>query len=83
MVNKFKERLRVDKNSSADPDMPKDMLQLCIEGASNHKAAGASLVIITPDKTLLEKVVTLGFLASNNEVEYDALLAGLRMAKEL
>ncbi|CAL9019173.1 unnamed protein product [Prunus brigantina] len=69
MVNKFKKSLRADETSSADPDMPKDMWQLCVEGASNHKEVGSSLIIITPDETLLKKVVTLGFLASNNEVE--------------
>ncbi|XP_020421432.1 uncharacterized protein LOC109949728 [Prunus persica] len=53
------------------------------DGASNHKGSGAGVVIITPDGTLLEQAITLGFSASNNEAEYEALLAGLRLAKEL
>ncbi|KAM1111386.1 hypothetical protein ACFX19_010660 [Malus domestica] len=32
---------------------------------------------------MLEHMITLCFKASNNEVEYEALLAGLRMAKDL
>ena len=32
---------------------------------------------------MLEQAITLGFKASNNEVEYESLLAGLRMAKDL
>ncbi|KAM2402807.1 hypothetical protein ACFX1X_030639 [Malus domestica] len=32
---------------------------------------------------MLEQAFTLGFKASNNEAEYEALLAGLRMAKDL
>ncbi|KAM1885356.1 hypothetical protein ACFX14_038050 [Malus domestica] len=32
---------------------------------------------------MLEKAITLGFKTSNNEAEYEALLAGLRMAKDL
>ncbi|CAL2226480.1 unnamed protein product [Prunus armeniaca] len=57
------------------------MWQLRVDGASNQKGAGAGVVIITPDGTLLEQAITLGFPASNNEAEYEALLAGLRLAK--
>ena len=31
----------------------------------------------------MEQAITLGFLASNNEAEYEALLTGIRLAKEL
>lgn len=59
------------------------MWQLHVDIASDHKGDGAGVVIITLDGTLLEQVITLGFPASNNEVEYQTLLAGLRLAKEL
>lgn len=59
------------------------MWQLRVDGASNQKEAGAGVVITTMDRTLLEQAITLGFPASNNEAEYEALLAGLRLAKEL
>ncbi|CAL8167913.1 unnamed protein product [Prunus armeniaca] len=59
------------------------MWQLHVDRASNQKGAGAGVVIITPDGTLLEQAITLGFPASNNEAEYEALLVGLRLAKEL
>ncbi|KAI5335574.1 hypothetical protein L3X38_025707 [Prunus dulcis] len=36
-----------------------------------------------PDGTLLEQAITLGCPASNSEAEYEALLAGLCLAKEL
>ncbi|KAI5335177.1 hypothetical protein L3X38_025310 [Prunus dulcis] len=55
------------------------MWQLHVDEASNHKGAGASVVIITLDGTLLEQAITLGFSTSNNE----ALLAGLSLTKEL
>ncbi|KAI5324135.1 hypothetical protein L3X38_033208 [Prunus dulcis] len=41
------------------------------------------VIIITLDGTLLEQATTLGFSASNSEAEYEALLVGLRLAKEL
>ena len=56
---------------------------LHVDGASNHKGSGAGVVLVTPDGSLLEQAITLGFKASNNEVEYEALLAGLRMTKDL
>ncbi|BFG30870.1 hypothetical protein CerSpe_171440 [Prunus speciosa] len=59
------------------------MWKFPVDGASDQKGAGAGVVIITLDGTLLEQAITLGFLASNNEAEYEALLAGLRLAKEL
>ncbi|KAI5352420.1 hypothetical protein L3X38_005311 [Prunus dulcis] len=53
------------------------------DGASNQKGARVGVVITTPDGTLLEQAITLGFPASNNEAEYEALLASLSLAKEL
>ncbi|CAL2270520.1 unnamed protein product [Prunus armeniaca] len=81
MVTKNKEK--ADDTSPTDSNLPNDMWQLLVDGASNHKGAGAGVVIVTPDGTLLEQAITLGFSASNNEAEYEALLAGLRLAKEL
>ncbi|KAI5316374.1 hypothetical protein L3X38_036081 [Prunus dulcis] len=81
MVTKSKEK--ADDTFPTDSNLPNDMWQLHVDGASNHKGARAGVVIITPDGTLLEQAITLGFSASNNEAEYGALLAGLRLAKEL
>ncbi|KAM2897511.1 hypothetical protein COP2_007152 [Malus domestica] len=44
---------------------------------------GAGLVLTTPDKVAMEYVLRFKFKASNNEAEYEALLAGLRLAKHL
>ncbi|XP_034197876.1 uncharacterized protein LOC117613376 [Prunus dulcis] len=82
LVNQKKESSKAD-GTSAEPSQPRDMWQLRVDGASNQKGAGAGVVITTPDGTLLEQAITLGFPASNNEAEYEALLAGLRLAKEL
>ncbi|XP_020415620.1 uncharacterized protein LOC109948104 [Prunus persica] len=82
LVNQKKESSKAD-GTSAEPSQPRDIWQLRVDGASNQKGAGAGVVITTPDGTLLEQAITLGFPASNNEAEYEALLAGLRLAKEL
>ncbi|KAI5333485.1 hypothetical protein L3X38_023616 [Prunus dulcis] len=81
MVTKSKEK--EDNTSPTDSNLANDMWKLHVDGASNHKGSGAGVVIITPDGTLLEQAITLGFSASNNEAKYEALLARLRLAKEL
>ncbi|CAL8087867.1 unnamed protein product [Prunus armeniaca] len=83
LVIKNKENSKVDDTSFTDLDLPKDMWQLCVDEASNHNRAGAGVVIITPNGTLLEKAITLGLPTSNNEAEYEPLLAELRLAKAL
>ncbi|KAM1524206.1 hypothetical protein ACFX14_008993 [Malus domestica] len=60
-----------------------DFPHLHVDDASNYKGSAAGVVLVTPDGSMLEQAITLGFKASNNEVEYQALLAGLRMAKDL
>ncbi|CAL9019536.1 unnamed protein product [Prunus brigantina] len=82
LVNKKKESSNAD-GTSAEPSQPRDMWQLRVDGASNQKRAGAGVVITIPDGTLLEQAIILGFLASNNEAEYETLLISLRLAKEL
>ena len=54
-----------------------------VYGASNAKRAGARIVIITPEGILLEHSFRSGFNASNNEAEYEALLARLKVVSRL
>ena len=37
-------------------------------------------MLISPDGEILEQSIRLGFTASNNEAEYEALIAGLKLA---
>ena len=41
------------------------------------------LVIISPEKIIIEKSLRLGFLATNNEAEYEALLVGMTMVQRM
>ena len=45
-----------------------------MDGPSSTMGAGVGIVIITPDGIRLEHSFRLDFRASNNEVEYEALL---------
>jgi len=53
---------------------------LNFDGASNSKKAGVGLVLTTPEGSIIEQSFTLRFSATNNEAEYDVVIAGLRMA---
>ena len=54
-----------------------------VNGASNALGTKAGIVVITPEGIKLEHSFRLGFKASNNEAEYEALLAGLRVILDL
>lgn len=56
---------------------------LYVDDASNLRGCGAGLVLISPSGITVEYALRFSFQASNNEAEYEALLAGLRLAKEL
>ena len=54
-----------------------------MDGALSAMGAGAGIVIITLEGIRLEHSFRLGFKASNNEAEYEALIAGLKIALDL
>ena len=54
-----------------------------VDGASSAMGANAGIVIITPEGIRLEHSFRLGFKASNNEAEYEALIARLKTVLDL
>ena len=54
-----------------------------MDGAANQKGSGVELVLISPKKLILEKSLRLGFTATNNEAEYEALLKGMSMVHKM
>ncbi|GKA11337.1 reverse transcriptase domain-containing protein, partial [Tanacetum coccineum] len=57
--------------------------RLYIDGALNNEGSGAGLILIAPNDVEYYYALRLNFSNSNNDVEYEALLAGLRIAKEM
>ena len=53
--------------------------ELYVDGAANQRGSGVGLVLVSPEKITIEKSLRLSFLATNNEVEYEALLMGMMM----
>ncbi|CAL2238412.1 unnamed protein product [Prunus armeniaca] len=56
---------------------------LHVDGSANQQGYGAGLVLTTPDGSKVEYALRFNFRTSNNEAEYEALLAGLRLAKSM
>ncbi|XP_059441893.1 uncharacterized protein LOC132174218 [Corylus avellana] len=54
-----------------------------VDGSSTRKNGGACVVLITPDGEELYSSLKLAFKTTNNEAEYEAVLAGLGLAREL
>lgn len=54
-----------------------------VDGTSNAWGAGIGIVIVSPKGIKLEHYLRLGFRASNNEFEHEALITGLRAAQKL
>ena len=54
-----------------------------VDGTANQRGSGVGLVLISPEKTIIEKSLRLRFSATNNEVEYKALLQEMAMVQKM
>ena len=57
--------------------------EVYVDGASNHKGSRVWLVLMSPEKVVIEKSLRLDFSATNNEAEYEALLEGIAMVQRM
>ena len=62
-------------------DLP--IWKLSVDGASNAQGSGAGLILTSPEGIDIEYALRFGFHASNNEAEYEAVIAGLNLAHSL
>ena len=70
----------------AEPTQSEDDLpiwKLSVDGASNAQGSGAGLILTSPEGIDVEYALRFGFHASNNEAEYEAVIAGLNLAHSL
>ena len=57
--------------------------EVYVDGASNQKGSRVGLVLISPEKIIIEKSLRLDFSAMNNEAEYKALMMGMAMVQRM
>ena len=57
--------------------------EVYVDGASNQKGSGIGLVLMSPEKVIIEKSLRLDFSATNNEAEYEPLLVRMAMVQRM
>ena len=57
--------------------------ELYVDGSSNEHGSRASVLLISPEGHKIPYALKFGFKATNNEAEYEALLAGLRLVRKV
>ncbi|KAL5543517.1 hypothetical protein UlMin_007301 [Ulmus minor] len=57
--------------------------KLYVDGSSTESSFGAGIILVSPDGVKLSCAVRFKFKATNNQAEYEALLSGLRLAKDV
>ena len=57
--------------------------KLSVDGALNAQGSGAGLILTSPEGIDIEYELRFGFHTSNNEAEYEAVIAGLNLAHSL
>ena len=73
---------------SEEANSPKQLLdpnawKLYIDGAKNDRRSGAGVVLVTPEDRSIYYALGLEFHATNNDSKHEALIVGLKLAKEL
>lgn len=57
--------------------------EIYTDGAANHKGFGLVIILVSLERITEEELLRLGFPTTNNEAEYEALLAGMMMISKL
>ncbi|XP_077246098.1 uncharacterized protein LOC143885955 [Tasmannia lanceolata] len=64
------------------PCSEEPLWKVYVDGSSNKGGSGAGLILTGPDDFVLNYALRFGFRASNNEAEYEALIAGMNLAAQ-
>ena len=54
-----------------------------IDGAANQRGSEMGLIVISPEKIIIEKSSRLGFSTTNNVASYEASLVGMTMVQKM
>ncbi|GAU48767.1 hypothetical protein TSUD_406100 [Trifolium subterraneum] len=61
----------------------KNRWTIFVDGSSNSQGSGAGIILENGDGVLIEVSLGLSFPTTNNQAEYEAFLAGLRLAEDI
>ncbi|XP_075475795.1 uncharacterized protein LOC142512308 [Primulina tabacum] len=60
-----------------------EVWRVCVDGASNLSGCGVGVVLIAPSEEKIKQALRIDSRVTNNEAEYEAVLAGLQAAWEV
>ena len=69
------------KNAQTPTDLP--IWKFSVDGATNAQGSESGLILTSPEGIDIEYALRFGFQASNNEAEYEVVIAGLNLAHSL
>ncbi|XP_076937122.1 uncharacterized protein LOC143604571 [Bidens hawaiensis] len=72
----------IEQQPQAPPEQ-RQIWSLFTDGASSSEGSGACLRLVNPEGHEFTYAIKLDFKSTNNEVEYEAFLAGLRIARKV
>ena len=61
----------------------KNLWLMYINGALSKQSSGTGIILIGPKKIKIEYTIRIAYAATNNVVEYEALVTGLKLANEV
>lgn len=76
------EEVEIEAEAAA-PILAGNVWMLHVDGASDMGGFGAKMILASPDDIIVEQALCFNFRTSNNEVEYETLVAGLRWHRSL
>ncbi|XP_076889005.1 uncharacterized protein LOC143539622 [Bidens hawaiensis] len=76
------QELLIEQQTQAPPEQGQ-VWSLFTDEASSSEGSGAGLRLVNPEGHEFTYAIKLDFKSTNNEAEYEAFLAGLRIAKKL
>jgi ribonuclease HI len=60
-----------------------NLWKICVDGSATKRRSGAGIVLTTPEGQEIKHAIRMDFKTTNNEAEYEAVIAGLTIAHEL
>ncbi|XP_075658669.1 uncharacterized protein LOC142628453 [Castanea sativa] len=77
-------RSDMDEKSVGTISLKEPLLwKVYVDGTANQRGSGVGLVVISPERIIIEKSLKLNFSTTNNEAEYEALLVGMTMVQKM
>ena len=73
--------IKPTETTQLEPDLP--IWRLSVDGAANSQGSEAGLILTSQYGIDVEYVLRFGFHASNNEAEYEAVIAWLNLAHSM